>query len=98
MCRSLSALVLLALFGCAPASAPPPGTQSGGGYVGDRVGHFQLGQPATPEQIAGWDIDIRPDGVGLPEGSGSVMDGEYLYEEQCAECHGSFGEAPKSRG
>ena len=42
--------------------------------------------------IAGWDIDVRPDGVGLPEGSGSVEDGEMLYEMQCAECHGSFGE------
>jgi cytochrome c len=61
-------------------------------YAGDRVGHYGLGAPATPAQIAGWDIDIRPDGLGLPEGSGSVEDGEWLYEEKCAECHGSFGE------
>ena len=92
MCRSLSALVLLVLFGCAPVLTPPSDTQAGGGYVGDRIGHFELGEPASSQQIAGWDIDIRPDGVGLPQGSGSVMDGEYLYEAQCAECHGSFGE------
>ena len=61
-------------------------------YIGDRVGHFGFGEIASAEQIAGWDIDIRPDGQGLPAGSGSVEDGEYLYEEQCAECHGSFGE------
>ncbi|RLA45383.1 MAG: cytochrome C, partial [Gammaproteobacteria bacterium] len=28
----------------------------------------------------------------LPEGSGSVEDGETLYEDKCAECHGTFGE------
>jgi cytochrome c len=61
-------------------------------YSGDRVGHFDFGETASDEQIAAWNIDIRPDGLGLPAGSGSVEDGEYLYEEQCAECHGSFGE------
>ena len=58
----------------------------------DKSGYYGYGQLATPEQIAGWDIDVRPDGVGLPPGSGTVEDGETLYEEQCAACHGSFGE------
>jgi cytochrome c len=58
----------------------------------DKSGYYGYGQPATAEQIAGWDIDVRPDGKGLPPGSGSVEDGEYLYEEKCAGCHGSFGE------
>ncbi|HLM43151.1 MAG TPA: hypothetical protein VK458_04745, partial [Myxococcaceae bacterium] len=31
---------------------------------------FGLGRPATPQEIAGWDIDGRPDGQGLPKGSG----------------------------
>ena len=56
------------------------------------VGHFGFGQNASAEEIAGWDIDIRPDGMGLPEGSGNVEDGEMLYEAQCSSCHGSFGE------
>ncbi|MBT8142034.1 MAG: c-type cytochrome [Gammaproteobacteria bacterium] len=56
------------------------------------TGHFGFGQTASGAEIAGWDIDIRPDGMGLPEGSGSVEDGEMLYEEQCASCHGTFGE------
>jgi len=55
-------------------------------------GYYGYGEAATTAQIAGWDIDVRPDGKGLPPGSGSVADGEILYEEQCAECHGSFGE------
>lgn len=53
---------------------------------------YSLGKAATPEEIAGWDIDIRPDGKGLPDGEGSVEDGEVLYEQLCATCHGLFGE------
>lgn len=56
------------------------------------VGGYGIGTPASAEEVAGWDIDIRPDGKGLPPGSGSVEDGEMLYEEKCASCHGSFGE------
>ena len=52
-----------------------------------------LGRAALPEEIAAWNIDIRPDGLGLPAGSGNVWDGEELYEAQCAHCHGTFGEA-----
>ncbi|SME89044.1 cytochrome c [Tistlia consotensis] len=53
---------------------------------------YGLGTPATPEEIAGWNIDVRPDGLGLPEGSGSVADGEQIFLERCAACHGEFGE------
>jgi len=54
--------------------------------------NFSIGHQATSDVIAGWDIDVRPDGLGLPEGSGSVEDGESIYEDKCAMCHGSFGE------
>ncbi len=60
--------------------------------VSAEVGAYGIGTPATAGETAGWDIDIRPDGKGLPPGSGSVEDGEMMYEEQCASCHGSFGE------
>src|SRR6476469_5938681 len=52
------------------------------------IGHF-----AAPEQLAGWDIDVRPDGKGAPAGRGSVKDGEKVYMEKCAACHGEFGES-----
>jgi len=58
----------------------------------DDSGKFGLGRMATPAEIAAWDIDIRPDGQGLPVGSGSVLDGEELYTNACAVCHGDFGE------
>lgn len=57
-----------------------------------RAGYYGLGSTATPEVIAGWDIDIRPDGTGLPPGSATAEDGEAPFEEKCATCHGFFGE------
>lgn len=56
------------------------------------AGKIGLGREALPEEVAAWDIDIRPDGAGLPSGKGSVKDGEQLYLQQCASCHGEFGE------
>ncbi len=52
-----------------------------------------LGRAATPEEIKAWDIDVRPDFTGLPAGSGTVAEGEVLWEAKCASCHGSFGES-----
>ena len=51
-----------------------------------------LGREATPEEVAAWDIDIRPDGMGLPVGSGDVYTGEELWLENCSVCHGDFAE------
>jgi len=52
-----------------------------------------LGRPATPKEIAAWDIDVRPDFKGLPAGSGTVNQGQDIWEAKCASCHGVFGEA-----
>jgi len=54
---------------------------------------YGIGHAATPEQIAGWDIDVRPDGQGAPPGHGSVKEGEKVYLDKCAACHGEFGES-----
>ncbi|MCF6315601.1 MAG: cytochrome c [Marinosulfonomonas sp.] len=51
-----------------------------------------LGRVAMPDEIAAWDIDVRPDGLGLPAGSGSVAFGEEVFVENCAACHGDFAE------
>lgn len=52
----------------------------------------EIGRVATADEIVAWDIDVRPDGLGLPEGSGSVAMGEAVFEDKCASCHGDFGE------
>ncbi len=58
-----------------------------------RDGGFGLGRAALPEEVAAWDIDVRPDGLGLPEGEGDVWTGEEVFVENCSACHGDFGEA-----
>lgn len=54
----------------------------------------RVGRKATAAEIAAWDIDVRPDFAGLPPGSGTVAQGEKLWEARCASCHGVFGESP----
>src|SRR5215475_8821223 len=50
-----------------------------------------LGRPATPAEIAGWDIRIPPDGTGLPPGSGTPEQGAVVYAQKCQACHGEKG-------
>src|SRR5690554_2008179 len=52
-----------------------------------------LGRAATPAEVQAWDIDVRADFKGLPKGSGTVDQGEELWESTCAVCHGSFAES-----
>ncbi|MCZ6889874.1 MAG: c-type cytochrome, partial [Gammaproteobacteria bacterium] len=53
---------------------------------------FGLGSDATTHEVARWDTDVRPDGQGLPPGSGTVMRGADVYAAQCAHCHGNQGQ------
>lgn len=77
MYRSISVLFLV-LVVAGPARAAEPG--------------YHLGSPISAKDMEKWDIDVRSDGAGLPEGSGSVKKGEPIYAEKCAACHGEFGE------
>ena len=51
-----------------------------------------LGEPLSPEDITAWDITIMPNGSGLPPGSGTPAQGEPIFAEKCAWCHGANGE------
>ena len=62
---------------------------SGAVYAAER---YDFGRPATPAEIAGWDIDVSPDGAGLPPGRGDVRQGEAIFAAKCAACHGAHGE------
>lgn len=55
-------------------------------------GRYGLGRAAYPEEVAAWDVDILPDGRGLPEGRGDVFTGEEVFADACASCHGDFAE------
>lgn len=79
------AVVLIALsgWGC-----------GGGGRGGARSGvppTFGFGRSATAPEITAWDIDVRPDGLGLPPGSGTARAGAAIYAARCAMCHGATG-------
>ena len=89
-CLGLAALVLAAGGAADDAHAAADRRASSSDAHAARYG---LGHPASPAQIAGWDIDVRPDGTGLPDGSGSVADGQAIYDAKCASCHGTFGES-----
>ena len=69
-----------------PRPAPPPKTQ-----VAKEPAPLGIGRPATPAEIAALDIDIMPDGAGLPPGRGTAAEGAPIYAARCAGCHGKTG-------
>src|SRR5262245_51504028 len=95
----LAAVGVLAARGCprpaartlqqASASAQGPASAATAARRPDLPTRFGLGHPATPAEVAAWDIDVRPDGKGLPEGRGTVAQGRELYALQCMQCHGA---------
>ena len=50
-----------------------------------------IGRVATPDEIRKIDIDVMPDGRGLPDGKGTVAEGAKIYAAKCASCHGANG-------
>jgi mono/diheme cytochrome c family protein len=62
---------------------------AGAAFAGEDYG---LGRNAAPSEIAGWDIDVAPDGTGLPPGKGDVRQGAQIFADRCAACHGANGE------
>ena len=82
----------LALGGAGILLAGPAAAQGGSGAGQGTPELFGFGRAATAEEIAAWDIDIMPDGTGLPEGEGTAASGAPIYARQCAVCHGQSGE------
>ncbi|REE19012.1 cytochrome c [Paraburkholderia sp. BL27I4N3] len=51
-----------------------------------------IGTPLTAQDLAAWNIDIAPNGRGLPAGSGDVATGAHIFAAKCAACHGAQGQ------
>ena len=84
---TFAALVALALSVCGCR------IESRDDYLGDKdPKQFELGHAATAAEIAAVDIDVSPNGVGLPAGSGTPEQGATIYAASCASCHGANGE------
>jgi cytochrome c len=96
---ALRLLVLAALLlagGLSLWLAPQAGAHQSAGAtptpgVVSSDGRFGFGQPATAAEIAATNIDVRPDGTGLPPGSGRAAQGQAIYSAKCASCHGATG-------
>ena len=84
-CALLFALSAAALAACSVDSRRD--------YLGDQTpGRFGIGTPASPQEIAAADIDVSPDGAGLPPGRGTSAEGAKVFATSCASCHGANGE------
>lgn len=82
--------------GASTASGQSSASSSGGVAAASRpggvdAGRFGFGSPASVADIAAWDIDIAPDGAGLPPGQGTVRQGLQIYQTKCVACHGPTG-------
>jgi cytochrome c len=73
-----------------PAAPAKPQPQPSKGSPNEPA-RFGIGRPATPAEIAALDIDVGPDGAGLPPGRGTAADGAPIYAARCAGCHGKTG-------
>ena len=62
-------------------------------YLGDKdPKNFDLGHSPSPAELAAINIDVSPNGQGLPPGTGNAVDGAKVYASACASCHGANGE------
>lgn len=86
----------LALAACGPG---PSTSGAGDGAIVDFAdalpanapARFEFGAEASEARIALWDVDVKPDGEGLPAGSGTVAEGERVFQTHCIACHGPTG-------
>jgi S-disulfanyl-L-cysteine oxidoreductase SoxD len=90
MTRTAIATGLTAL-GSVLAMTASPILMGAQGKPGEPAATLGIGRPATPAEIAALDIDVGPDGAGLPPGKGSAAHGALVYAARCAACHGQSG-------
>lgn len=64
---------------------------AGAGWPEDAVKVPRLGKPIAVEEAAKWDLNVFPDGTGLPVGRGTAVEGRMVYDKKCTSCHGEGG-------
>ena len=94
--------LVLALVAACQGPRDATDTRASGGDAGARASdvrpapaapaRYALGRPAASPEVAAWDLDVNPEGTGLPSGTGTHAQGAAVYAQKCALCHGTRGE------
>ena len=84
-------LATSACYGSCSGSDAPATTATTAGFSSIPARHYGLGRATTPAEVAALNIDVGPDGEGLPSGSGTAALGADIYQQKCAMCHGPKG-------
>lgn len=90
MRRTFMIGLVLATVACA-GDRVASDTAATAGFSSIPAKHYGLGRAATPAEVAALNIDVGPDGEGLPAGSGTAALGADIYQKKCAMCHGPKG-------
>jgi len=81
----IAVALTLACTGAAFGQTSASGTA---GSAAENPHTYGFGSPVTDEDLKQF-VSPLPDGRGLPPGSGTVMQGEKVYNQQCLACHGA---------
>ncbi|MBW7935159.1 MAG: c-type cytochrome, partial [Gemmatimonadaceae bacterium] len=91
MRRTLLWSLALLTAACAREQGAPPAAP-GASFANLPAKHYGLGRAATPAEVAARDIDVGPDGAGLPVGKGTAAAGADIFQQKCSMCHGAKGQ------
>jgi S-disulfanyl-L-cysteine oxidoreductase SoxD len=92
MLKTFVAVTTMFACGAAYADGVPAATSVSASVSTSATDKYGIGKPIDNAAIARWNIDVSPDGHGLPPGSGTVAAGAHVFAAKCAMCHGKGGE------
>lgn len=80
--------LVLAIVACSRDSGSAPASTA----AAEPARHYGLGRAATAAEVRVRDVDVGPDGEGLPPGTGTVQQGATIFQAKCSMCHGPKGQ------